>query len=515
MLETVMDCAKFDCYQLELYKKDILQNGLRDTWIEILQYVRREEIKNTFLSVPNLSELYEIGLMLQNKQNKKKYGQYYTPDDVAGIMADFLSDLKGENICDVACGTGKLIITYLDLIGKDEAVKLISDGHLYLYDNDETALNICKTILEVKYGNDIVRNLNIVHGDFLNKSITLPHNSKVICNPPYSCIESASDEWDECYASEGTKELYAMFMEKIMKQSICSVIITPHSFIGSRKFYHLRKSMNQYNGFIASFDNVPGNIFCGRKHGIFNTNTANSVRAAITVVGNKPDRNGFCLTPLIRFKNSERKKLLQKNIVKDFINETPQIITKECPSYCKCDKHLSEIWETWKQKSNRCLNDYLDKKGKYQLSMPKTCRYYTVASQGVMKRSGQITFHVNDEDIFNFIYCLINSSFVYWYWRMYDGGITYPQKLLRSIPLFYDLLNEEDKQFFRNTAEKMLSSASRYVIYKKNFKIQESIKFPRNYRDIINRRLLDILGVSTDEKIFDRIHSNMALEINV
>ena len=52
--------------------------------------------------------------------------------------------------------------------------------------------------------------------------------------------------------------------------------------------------MNQYNGEIYSFDNVPGNIFCGRKHGIFNTNTSNSVRAAITVV-RKDNSNGLNL----------------------------------------------------------------------------------------------------------------------------------------------------------------------------------------------------------------------------
>ena len=65
------------------------------------------------------------------------------------------------------------------------------------------------------------------------------------------------------------------------------------------------------NGFIVSFDNVPGNIFCGRKHGIFNTNTANSVRASITVLKKDDALKGFKVSPLIRFKNEEREKLLK------------------------------------------------------------------------------------------------------------------------------------------------------------------------------------------------------------
>lgn len=34
-----------------------------------------------------------------------------------------LLGLEGEKVCDVACGTGKLILTYLDLIGEKNAQK--------------------------------------------------------------------------------------------------------------------------------------------------------------------------------------------------------------------------------------------------------------------------------------------------------------------------------------------------------------------------------------------------------
>ena len=33
-------------------------------------------------------------------------------------------------------------------------------------------------------------------------------------------------------------------------------------------------------------------------------------------------------------------------------------------------------------------------------------------------------------DVFNYLFCMINSSFAYWYWRLFDGGITYSRSLL-------------------------------------------------------------------------------------
>ena len=52
-----------------------------------------------------------------------------------------------------------------------------------------------------------------------------------------------------------------------------------------------------------------------RKHGIFNNNTANSVRAAITLLKKSDDKKGFKITPMIRFKNEERNKLLKCKVL--------------------------------------------------------------------------------------------------------------------------------------------------------------------------------------------------------
>ena len=131
------------------YISDVEHNGLR-TWDYICQFVI-ENIDSvpSFLDIKNFGELYEIGLAVRDKVTKKKSGQYYTPDDVATVMAEWLCECQGNAVCDVACGTGKLILTYLDMIGYSKARELISEGRLYLYDLDEIALKICKTTISI------------------------------------------------------------------------------------------------------------------------------------------------------------------------------------------------------------------------------------------------------------------------------------------------------------------------------------------------------------------------------
>ena len=147
--------------------------------------------------------------------------------------------------------------------------------------------------------------------------------------------------------------------------------------------------------------------------------------------------------------------------------------------------------------------------------MPNTCRYYTTASNKKINRSGQIILHVDNEQIFNYLFCLINSSFAYWFWRLYDGGITYPNRLLMQLPVFLHRLTSNDNEFFKNIANEMINNANNFKITKNNVGIQENIKYPRKYRDLINERFLRILDIDVDFKIFDIVHSNMSLEVNV
>lgn len=504
------DKEKLDEYSITEYCNDITNFGLEYTWNKLIYYTLHFSSDNSFLQIDNFGELYEIGLALTNKQYKKNSGQYYTPEDVATVMSTWFDKLEAETICDVACGTGKLILTYLNLIGKEKALQILNEGRLYLYDLDKTALNICKTILIKKYGKAVSK-VHFIHCDFLDAKIVLPKNCKVISNPPYSTVDTLLSAWDKTSVAIDSKELYSMFMEKILKQSNSSVIITPYSFIGGNKFYSLRLLMNNHNGFIVSFDNVPGNIFCGRKHGIFNTNTSNSVRAAITVVKNNNNVKGFRLTPLLRFRTDERAKLLNCTVLESYISNKVQIVDKKHPAYSKCHKELQNIYDSWLRiSSGKTVKDITSSaKTNYVLHVPNTCRYFTTASVRKLNRTGLMTLYVKDETSYKFLYCLINSSFAYWWWRMFDGGITYPIGLLNKMPVFSDMLSNDDKAFFNNIFNEMVNIEEDCITTKLNAGAkQENIKFPSIYREKINERLVKILSCNDDYKLLNLLHQN-------
>ena len=501
-------------YSKNEYVVDVVRLGLDATWQRICKYVLQFG-ETDFLQIDNFGELYEEGLALNDKSQKKSSGQYFTPKDVARIMSHWFDKVSGDAVCDVACGTGNLILAYFESIGRERTQKILGSGKLHLYDNDKTALTICVTSILLRYGTQFFHKINVHCADFLSHDTKLPPASKVISNPPYAAISNIPQTWEQTKTICETKELYAAFMEKIMRQSTGAVIITPYSFIGGNKFFPLRIEMNRHNGFVVSFDNVPGTIFSGRKHGIFNSNMGNSVRAAITVVENQPDKKGFRFSPLIRFKATEREKLLMCKKLETFIGDTYQLVDNQCTMFAKCDKRLEPIFDTWKAKSTHKLGFYTSSIGRYCLSMPNTCRYFTVAANETLERKGQITLRFDDENVFNYVYCMINSSFAYWHWRLYDGGITYSLGLLRQMPLFFDLLNDDDKQFFRTTAQEMIAKSKEYIVTKNNIGVQENIKYPRKYRDKINSRMLQILGLDSSAEIFDIVHSNMALEVSV
>ncbi len=506
------DIKRLSNYKMEDYKNDVETKGLEETWNTICQFViEHNDIAPDFLDISNFGELYEYGLAIQDKFSKKKSGQYYTPDDIAKVLSGWLYECKGKAVCDVACGTGKLILTYLDLIGYDKTRKLISSGNLYLYDLDHVALKICRTTIAIKYGLDIANSINDVYCDFLDSNISLPSDCKVISNPPYARISDVNGCWNQTAVTLESKELYSSFMEKIFDQSKSAVVITPYSFISGSKFKMLRMKMcSRGNGFIVSFDNVPGNIFCGRKHGVFNSNTANSVRAAVTVFNKSKSTFGFRVSPLIRFKNAERENLLINRVLEKELPDDYQIVSQENETFKKIDRNLVHIFKMWTEKSSFKVKDLvINEKSEYLIDMPNTCRYFTTASGRKLKRKGSITINIKDKEKYDFLYCVINSSFAYWWWRIYDGGITYSVELFNNMPLPYNLLSKEDKEFFANMTKKMMAEEDKYIIKKRNAgALQENIKFPEQYRNEINERILNILGFRLKGNIFERIHLN-------
>ena len=150
-----------------------------------------------------------------------------------------------------------------------------------------------------------------------------------------------------------------------------------------------------------------------------------------------------------------------------------------------------------------------EEKTEYLIDIPNTCRYFTTGAHKKLNRTGSITIYVKKKKFFDFLYCFINSSFAYWWWRVFDGGITFPKSLLMSMPLPLNLLSPDDEKFFEEICDEMIRIESAHIVTKVNAgEPQENIKFPPQYGEKINNRLLSVLGCKKDSKIFIPVHSN-------
>lgn len=505
-----MSAFDFYNYNIKQYKEDVKNLGLKKVWDSLLDFCISNDGFPQLLDMNNWGELYEIGLAETNTISKKEMGKYFTPEDVASLLSDFFVDLSGDNVCDVACGTGNLILAYLKTMPVNNVRQLILSNRLYLYDIDMLALKICQYSIGIIYGKDLIPHIQCISGDFISQKIHLPDNCKVISNPPYSKISSTKKSWDITPVIADSRELYSAFMEKIIKESVSSVIITPFSFIGSDKFYTLRTLLNNHSGMIFSFDNVPANIFNGRKHGIFNTNTANSVRAAITVVDDRKKHKGFRISPLIRFSAEERTELLNKSTLMELLPEEYQTVDASEKKYHKCFIETLPVYTAWVTKADDVFSSLIsDKPTSYSLDVPTTCRYYLSATDRELIRDGKIKLYFKDEFAKEYAYCLLNSSFAYWYWRIFDGGITYPRGLMESIPIRIHKLNSNDKNILHTLVSDIKTKEADCLVYKMNAgKMQENIKFTDEMRDACNRFILYSLGLKADVRALDCVHSN-------
>lgn len=496
----------FSNYSIDTYKNNLDEYGLATVWDNILHFVMHNNNIPDILKTENFGELYEIGLAHIDKENKKSMGKYYTPPDVAELMASWLLELQGSNICDVGCGVGNLILAYLRIC--DNPYELINSSKIYLYDKDPIALKICKYSIGILYGEKLLNKINVIHCDFLDREISLPQDAKVIINPIYCRIKEYSANWEMTPIIKQAKDYYAAFMEKVIKQSVSSVLITPYSFMGAKNFYNLREFLNNYDGFMITFDNVPGNIFFGKKKGIFNTNTSNAVRATITVVENKSEIKGFKTSPMLRFKTSEREQVLNKVFLESTISKNQQIISKTNNVYFKCQKELEPVFENWKRCSSTTFKDLLGN-SQYKIYIPDTSRYFITGAVKQLNRTGLICLSFKDEEAFNFAYALLNSSFAYWYWRMVDGGFNLTQTLIENIPIFTSKTTEEQHNEILEIVSEMINKENDYIVTKMNAgKLQENIKFPENYRNKLNKILLNMLDINCSEKTFEVLHKN-------
>ena len=446
----------------------VLATHLNNLGREDLQYILDEkefkniEIQNfnflNGLSVGEISVLYEYSLAHMDRDKRKQEGQYFTPDDVAQVMAKkTLTFPKNKIWIDPCSGVGNLSFW---LIKFQENQEEFLKNNIYLIDRDRLALFIARFILSVNFQKkdsclfDSIKSRFVV-ADFL-LSDNLPEHDYAILNPPYVMVEP-----DVRFETSSARDLYAYFLEKVIKTSTGFVSITPQTFTNGQKFNSLRKLLlNNFTSLaIYCFDNVPDNIFRGIKFGSKNTNTANSTRAGIIVARQNGNKKTFRITPLLRWRVKDRQKLLDS--VDDFLAE----IKPREDIFPKVQKDLLPLYDFARNQEKMLAHFVSPRQTAFRLIVPSTPRYFISALKCEVARTSFKTLYFYNEKEMNTAYLLLNSSYMYWWWRVNDGGMTISEKTLMTLPVINEIplnnkllskieLSEKTNRVFKRNAGK-------------------------------------------------------------
>ena len=429
------------------------------------------------LSIGEISVIYEYCVASVNVKSRKDNGQFFTPDDIASLMASEATTFPEGKWLDPCSGIGNLS---WHLVNVQEEKEQFLINNMILSDKDPLALDISRVIFTLSFQKnckDLYHQIKncFVPFDFLSVADNdsnklfgegqlsgIPLHDYVIVNPPYLGLKVE----DLRFQTSKAKDLYAYFLENIIKTSKGFVSVTPQSFTNARKFETLRRLLIQKYPFlkIYAFDNIPGNIFFGVKFGSTNTNTANSIRAAITIA-RLGDENKK-ITSLLRWKTSERKVLL--NRLDEFLSDAH--LTSEF--FPKVSSTLSPLFLELKDLPN--LEKILsNKKTTHVLYVPAAPRYFISALKSSVSRSSMKTLYFDSEDDLNRAYLLINSSLMYWWWRVRDGGMTLSLESLKSLPMPNFIISDD-------LVEDLVRSETSNKVYKMNAgALHENVKHDR------------------------------------
>jgi len=466
--------------------------GIRQAWLNILAtsikdredlaYILEDELflgSETFeanilvgLSIGEIGVLYEYCVTHVDADSRRNNGQFFTPDDVASFMVKKTLDFPTGKWLDPCSGIGNLSWHLVDAQQEKEDFLVNS---LVLSDKDELALLIARVLLTVHFQTkrkflfyEIERNFVVL--DFLKTRMNdIPAHDFVLVNPPYLATTCE----DARFETAKSRDLYAYFLENIIKTSEGFVSITPQSFTNAAKFTSLRRLLLESYTHLSvyNFDNIPGNIFCGVKFGSKNSNKANSTRVAITVA--KPGKGPHKITSLVRWRSAEREEMF--DTIDNFLSE-PELTTEFFPK-------VSSVFEPLYSRliSSRRLADIISRQPtNHALHIPSAPRYFISALKSPVSRVSQRTLYFCSVDDLNTAYLAVNSSLMYWWWRVRDGGMTLSLETLKSMPLprFAIDLHLVDEL---ETSEKVNR------VYKRNAGVdQENVKHPAELIDKLN-----------------------------
>ncbi|MFH1178461.1 MAG: N-6 DNA methylase [bacterium] len=435
-------------YDRELIESLINRDGIETTWRALLRtrvetagenfayILTKNELRGNHsapfdvlrhLSIGEISVLYEYSLAYCNRASRKDEGQYFTPDDVSYFLAKHANNFPYSTVwIDPCSGVGNL--SYW-LVHEQKNPEQFLLNKLYLVDTDPLALLIARVLFTLEFQKKERGLFEKLESRFLNRDFLttqdLPSVDAAILNPPY-----VSGVHNDTFETALTRNTYAYFLERVT--TLCRegyISITPQTFTNATRFSSLRRILiaGHRSLDVYCFDNVPDNIFSGVKFGSGNTNKANSTRAGVIVARKAPNYT-HRITPLLRWRSHERDQMLA--LAHTFLTETS--FTKEI--FPKVSKELQPLYNSVLS-FDKLQQLVVTNPTSYQLQVPTTPRYFISANKQPVHRTSFKTLYFESKEDIDRAYIVLNSSYMYWWWRVNDGGMTISEKTLLDLPI--------------------------------------------------------------------------------
>lgn len=197
----------------------------------------------------------------------KKGGEFYTPKEVAILLAKLLQPKKGDRICDPACGSGSLLIRVADEVGD-------RDFALYGQESNGSTWALCrmnmflheKDSARIEWG-DTLGNPKLIENDELMKF------DIVVANPPFSLDKwgadgAAADKFKRFHRAVPPKSKadYAFIshmIESTVEGSGKVGVVVPHGVLfRAASEGTIRKALIEEN-LLEAVIGLPANLFYG------------------------------------------------------------------------------------------------------------------------------------------------------------------------------------------------------------------------------------------------------------
>ncbi|MFH1428365.1 MAG: type I restriction-modification system subunit M [Candidatus Margulisiibacteriota bacterium] len=215
-----------------------------------------------------IGNAYEYLIARFASDSGKKGGEFYTPAEVAQLIAKLVKPKSGDRICDPACGSGSLLIKVekeipdhnFSLFGQEYngSTWALGKMNMFLHGIDEARIE----------RGDTINNPQLHEGDNLMKF------NIVVANPPFSLDKwgaehASSDKYRRFFRgippkSKGDYAFISHMVETINEEDGRVAVVVPHGvlFRGSSEG-QIRQHLIEKDNLLDAVIGLPQNLFYG------------------------------------------------------------------------------------------------------------------------------------------------------------------------------------------------------------------------------------------------------------